>query len=178
MNPLLLVVVIFMISLSFVTLSTIRMILTLKGFQYLAAALSVLEVIINILGLGLVLDNLSAIQNLLAYAFGFAAGVVVGSKIEDKLTLGYVTANVVTQDNSDQLSKQLRERGFGVTDWQANGYEGERRSLQILTPKKHETKLYRTIKELDPRAFIATNDVKTIYGGFWIRTVRKGRLFN
>ena len=178
MNPILLVVIIFLISLSFVTLATVRMILTMKGFQYLAAALSVLEVIINILGLGLVLDNLSAVQNLLAYAFGFASGVVVGSKIEDKLTLGYVTANVVTQDNSDQLAQQLREKGFGVTDWEANGYEGERRSLQILTPKKHEINLYKTIKELDPKAFIATNDVRTIYGGFWIRSVKRRRMLN
>ncbi|TAA72987.1 DUF2179 domain-containing protein [Planococcus salinarum] len=173
MHPLLLVVIIFTISLSFVTLATVRMILTMKGFQYSAAALSILEVIINILGLGLVLDNLANIQNLLAYAFGFAAGIVVGSKIEDKLSLGYVTANVISQDNSGRLAVQLREKGYGVTDWEANGYEGKRSSLQILMPKKQEVKLYRTVKELDPNAFVVAYDAKTIYGGFWIRAMKK-----
>lgn len=172
-HPLLLVIIIFSISLSFVTLSTIRMILTLKGYQYSAAALSVLEVIINILGLGLVLDNIANVQNLLAYAFGFAAGIVVGSKIEDKLSLGYVTASVISQDNSGALAIQLRERGYGVTDWETNGFEGKRSSLQILMPKKQELKLYKTVKELDPNAFIVAYDAKTIYGGFWIRAMKK-----
>lgn len=172
-HPLLLVLIIFSISLSFVTLSTIRMILTLKGYQYSAAALSVLEVVINILGLGLVLDNIANVQNLLAYAFGFAAGIVVGSKIEDKLSLGYVTASVISQDNSGALAVQLREKGYGVTDWETNGFEGKRSSLQILMPKKQELKLYKTVKELDPNAFIVAYDAKTIYGGFWIRAIKK-----
>jgi uncharacterized protein YebE (UPF0316 family) len=175
LHPLFLVAVIFTISIVYVTLSTIRMILMMKGYRYLAAGLSVLEVIINILGLGLVLENISQIQNLIAYAAGFGAGVIVGSVIEDKLTLGYVTATVVSPDNSDRLSKQLRELGFGVTDWETNGHGGQRRSLQILTPKKRELKLYQTIKELEPQAFVVANDSKTIHGGFWIRTVRRGR---
>lgn len=178
LNPVALVIIIFTISIVYVTLSTVRMILMMKGFRYLAAALSVLEVIINILGLGLVLENISQIQNLISYAVGFGAGVIVGSIIEDKLTLGYVTATVVSPDNSDRLSKQLREHGYGVTDWETNGHEGPRRSLQILTPKKHELKLYQTIKDLEPQAFVVANDSKTIHGGFWIRTVRRGRLFN
>ncbi|TWT03753.1 DUF2179 domain-containing protein [Planomicrobium sp. CPCC 101079] len=178
LNPIVLVVIIFMISIVYVTLSTVRMILMMKGYRYFAAALSVLEVIINILGLGLVLENISEIQNLISYAAGFGAGIIVGSVIEDKLTLGYVTATVVSPENSDRLSKQLREKGYGVTDWETNGHEGKRRSLQILTPKKHELKLYQTIKELEPQAFVVANDSKTIHGGFWIRTIRRGRLFN
>ena len=172
-HPLLLVLIIFSISLSFVTLSTIRMILMVKGYQYSAAGLSILEVIINILGLGLVLDNLANVQNLLAYALGFAAGIIVGSKIEDKLSLGYVTANVISQDSSGRLAIQLRDKGYGVTDWETNGYEGKRSSLQILMPKKQEPELYRIVKELDPHAFIVAYDAKTIYGGFWIRALKK-----
>nr|WP_316047399.1 DUF2179 domain-containing protein [Planococcus glaciei] len=64
------------------------------------------------------------------------------------------------------------KKGYGVTDWETNGHEGPRRSLQILTPKKRELKLYQTIKELEPQAFVVANDSKTIHGGFWIRTVR------
>lgn len=172
MNPIVLVIIIFLISIVYVTLSTVRMILMMKGYRYLAAGLSIIEVIINILGLGLVLENISEIQNLISYAVGFGAGVIVGSMIEDKISLGYVTATVVSPENSDHLSKQLREKGYGVTDWETNGHEGPRRSLQILTPKKRELKLYQTIKELEPQAFVVANDSKTIHGGFWIRTVR------
>jgi uncharacterized protein YebE (UPF0316 family) len=48
--------------------------------------------------------------------------------------------------------------------------------MQILTPRKYEEPLYRLIKEIDPKAFIIAYEPKTIYGGFWVKSVRKGRL--
>ena len=72
----------------------------------------------------------------------------------------------------------LREKGYGVTNWAANGLEGDRMAMQILTPRKYELKLYQTIKELDPKAFIIAYEPKTIHGGFWVKTVRKGKLFS
>ena len=49
--------------------------------------------------------------------------------------------------------------------------------MQILTPRKYELKLYTTIKEIDPKAFIIAYEARTIHGGFWVKTVRKGKLF-
>jgi uncharacterized protein YebE (UPF0316 family) len=42
------------------------------------------EVVIYVVGLGLVLDNLNEVQNLFAYAIGYGIGVIVGMKIEEK----------------------------------------------------------------------------------------------
>jgi uncharacterized protein YebE (UPF0316 family) len=72
----------------------------------------------------------------------------------------------------------LRTKGYGVTTWQAQGLEGDRMALSILTPRKYELNLYQTIKELDPKAFIISYEPKTIYGGFWVKTVKKGKLKN
>ena len=47
---------------------------------------------------------------------------------------------------------------------------------KILTPRKYELKLYQKIKELDPKAFIIAYEPKTIYGGFWVKSVKKGKL--
>ncbi|WP_368738761.1 DUF5698 domain-containing protein, partial [Escherichia coli] len=47
------------------------MILTLKGYRYIAAFVSMVEIVIYIVGLGLVLDNLNEIQNIIAYALGY-----------------------------------------------------------------------------------------------------------
>lgn len=154
------------------------MILTLKGQRYLAAFISMIEVVIYVIGLGLVLDNLDQIQNLLAYAIGYGIGVIVGMKIEEKLALGYITVNVITKEYDRDLPKSLRTQGYGVTTWTAQGLEGDRMALQILTPRKYELKLYQTIKELDPKAFIIAYEPKTIYGGFWVKSVKKGKLFN
>ncbi|WP_339253768.1 DUF5698 domain-containing protein [Sporosarcina sp. FSL W8-0480] len=171
------VLIIFAINIVYVTFFTVRMILTLKGYRYIAAAVSMVEVVIYVVGLGLVLDNLNEIQNIIAYAVGYGIGVIIGSKIEEKLALGYITVNVITADIDYEMPKLLREKGYGVTDWSANGLEGRRSSLQILTPRKDELKLYDTIKQLDPKAFIIAYEPKTIHGGFWVKSVRKGNLF-
>ncbi|WP_436837077.1 DUF2179 domain-containing protein [Planococcus shixiaomingii] len=171
------ILIIFAINIVYVTFLTIRMILTLKGYRYIAAGVSIAETIVYIVGLGLVLDNLDQIQNLIAYAIGFGTGVIVGSKIEEKMALGYITVNVITSEAGEMLPRELREKGYGVTDWLANGRDGDRLSMQILTPRKMELGLYKTIQEIDPKAFIITYEPKTIHGGFWVKTVRKGNLF-
>lgn len=177
-NSFIMVLIILIINIVYVTFFTIRMILTLKGYRYLAASISMIEIVIYVVGLGLVLDNLDKIQNLIAYAVGYGIGVIVGMKIEEKLAIGYITVNVVTADyKNNNLSKRIREKGFGVTDWMAQGLEGDRMALQILTPRKYELKLYDTIKQLDPKAFIIAYEPKTIHGGFWVKSVKKGRLF-
>ncbi|MEH7380481.1 DUF5698 domain-containing protein [Bacillus sp. JJ1533] len=171
------VAIILLINIVYVSFFTMRMILTLKGQRYLAAFISMIEIVIYVIGLGLVLDNLNEIQNLIAYAIGYGIGVIVGMKIEEKLALGFITVNVITKEYDKDVPKTLREKGYGVTNWAVNGFEGDRLALQILTPRKYELMLYKTIKELDPKAFIIAYEPKAIYGGFWVKSVKKGKLF-
>ncbi|WP_077624254.1 DUF2179 domain-containing protein [Sediminibacillus massiliensis] len=175
-NAIIMVSIILIINIVYVTFSTIRMILTLKGRRYIAAFVSMFEITIYVLGLGLVLDNLDQIQNIIAYALGFGIGVVVGSIIEEKLALGYITVNVISSDPEIEFTKQLRDKGYGVTSWYAYGMDGDRLSMQILTPRKYELNLYETIRLIDPKAFIIAYEPKQIYGGFWVKQVRRSRI--
>jgi uncharacterized protein YebE (UPF0316 family) len=177
-NSLVMVAIILIINIVYVSFFTIRMILTLKGQRYLAAFLSMIEVVIYVLGLGLVLNNLNEIQNLVAYAVGYGIGVIVGMKIEEKLALGYIIVNVITKEYDKNLPKLIREKGFGVTDWEAHGLEGNRMAMQILTPRKFELSLYDIIKTNDPKAFIISYEPKSIHGGFWVKSVKRGKLFS
>lgn len=172
------VAIILVINIIYVSFSTIRMILTLKGRRYVASIVSMFEVVVYVIGLGLVLENLNEVQNILAYAVGFGIGVVVGSMIEEKLALGYITVNVISSNPDIEFTRKLRDKGYGVTSWFAYGMEGDRLSMQILTPRKYELKLYETIKTLDPKAFIISYEPTHIHGGFWVKQVRKGRLAN
>lgn len=177
-SAILMVLIIFSINIVYVTFFTLRMILTLKGFRYIAAMISAVEVIIYIVGLGLVLDNLNEIQNLIAYALGYGTGVIIGMKIEEKMALGYIMVNVITTNVDTDLPTVLRNEGYGVTDWIAHGLDGNRVALQILTPRKYELKLYAKLKEIDPKVFIIAYEPKSIHGGFWVKSVRKGKLFS
>ncbi|GEM01903.1 Uncharacterized protein YebE, UPF0316 family [Halolactibacillus halophilus] len=170
------ILIILSVNIVYVSLSTIRVILTLKGQKYIAAAIGTLEIMLYTVGLGLVLDNLDRIENLIAYGIGYGIGVIIGSKIEERLALGYTTVNVISSDPELNFTERLRENGYGVTSWYAYGMEGDRLSMQILTPRKYESHLYHTIKEIDPKAFIISYEPKQINGGFWVKKVKKGKI--
>lgn len=170
------VLIILVVNIVYVSFLTIRTIFTLKGQRYWAAFISVFEITVYIVGLGLVLDNLDQIQNVVAYALGFGLGVIVGMKIEEKLALGYITVNVISSNPDIEFTKKLRDKGYGVTSWFAYGMEGDRLAMQILTPRKYELSLYETIKNIDSKAFIVAYEPKQIRGGFWVKQVRKGKL--
>lgn len=176
-NAIMMVIIIVVVNIFYVTFSTIRMILTLKGRRYLAAFVSVFEVFVYIAGLSLVLDNLDGIQNIFAYALGYALGIITGSMIEERMALGYITVNVVSSNPVLNFTDRLREEGYGVTSWTSSGMDGDRLSMQILTPRKQEIRLYRLISEIDPKAFTVAFEPKHIQGGFWVKQVRRGGVF-
>lgn len=175
-NAFIMIAIIFAINVIYVSMFTVRMILTLKGRRYIAALVSTIEVVIYVVGLGLVLDNLNEIQNLIAYALGYGLGVIVGSVIEEKLALGYIVVNVTSSNPDIKFTQQIREKGFGVTSWFSYGMDGDRLSMQILTPRKYELSLYELIQEIDPKAFIISYEPKQIHGGFWVKQVRKSKI--
>src|SRR5690625_3408837 len=105
----------FVYDIVYIALSSVRIIVTLKSRLYLAAFVSIFETIMYIIGLSLVLDNLDGIQNVIAYSTGFATGIIVGSLIEERLALGYITVNVVSSNPELAFSQKLRDKGYGVT---------------------------------------------------------------
>lgn len=168
------ILTIFTINILYVSLNTVRLLMTMKGYRYRAAIVSVFEIVVYIVALGMVMSNLNDIANIAAYALGFGVGIIVGMKIEERLALGYITVNVITKDYNLDLANQIRNAGYGVTSWIASGRDGERMMLEILTPRKNENKLYQQIIAIDDKAFIVSSEPKQIYGGFWVKQVRGG----
>ncbi|GAX03806.1 hypothetical protein IWT140_01432 [Secundilactobacillus pentosiphilus] len=166
-------IIIFTISFVYITLNTLRFMLTMKGYRNLAPVLSVLEIIVYVVGLAMVLKRLDNVWNIIAYALGYGVGVRIGIVIEDKLALGYIMATVILPSTDSELPKLLRSNGFGVTQSHAEGLEGDRLVLDILTPRNQERRLYGMITEREPKAFIITYEPKFISGGFWVKRVRR-----
>ncbi|QQK79267.1 DUF2179 domain-containing protein [Salicibibacter cibi] len=168
-----LIFIILMINVAYVSLFTLRMMLTLKGVRYGAAVVGMAEITIYVTGLGIVLDNMTSVLHVMAYALGFGIGVIVGMKIEEKLALGYITVNVITKEYEPDIPNRLRDKGYGVTNWVAYGREGERLMMEILTSRKSEKDLFDTVKTLDSKAFIVSHEPKKFNGGFWVKGVRR-----
>lgn len=162
------VLFIFALQVVYVSLMTLRWILLLKGNRYPAAALSVLEVIIYVYALGLVVSRLGDWPRLLAYAFGYAAGSLAGSRLEELLAYGYTAVQVVV-NTPTELPRVLREHGFGVTTWPASGRDGHREVLLVVLRRRWTTELFRLIETHEPGAFTLLLEPRSFRGGFLSR---------
>ncbi|MDQ1911949.1 DUF2179 domain-containing protein [Paenibacillus sp. GD4] len=160
------------INIAYVSTFTLRLILVIKGRTLLASFLSMAEVFIYLLGLNLVLQNMNNPWNMAAYCIGFGLGVYLGSRIEEALALGYLVVQVIVDSLESKLPNELRDHGYGVTTWPADGRDGKRLVMQVLVRRRNARKLMHTIEELAPKAFIISHEPKNFKGGFWTRITR------
>ncbi|WP_265332389.1 DUF2179 domain-containing protein [Zhaonella formicivorans] len=167
------ILIILGIQIIYVSFFTVRMIFTLKGQRTLASMISAVEVFIYMTGLSLVLKNLDDPKNLAAYCVGYAIGVLVGSKIEEWVALGYVTVQIITGQEDSQLAEMLREQGYGVTSWLAEGRDGARLVLEVLTKRKFEPHLFKLVDSISEKAFIISHEPRNFRGGFWVKTLKQ-----
>jgi uncharacterized protein YebE (UPF0316 family) len=157
------------LQIAYVTLLSVRFILMVKGFRYIAALMSAVEIGIYVTGFKLVLDNLNQPVNLAVYCLGYAAGVLLGVRIEERLALGYIAIQVITKDEIAHLADTLRSKGYGVTRWVGEGREGPRWVHTVVLPRKRQQQLFADVLAEDPNAFIVSYEPKVFHGGFLAR---------
>ncbi len=152
-----------------VTLGVFRILMVVKGRKLVAAGLGFFEVMVFISVMNAVLGGGKSlsIYELLAYCSGFAAGNIVGSFLESKLTDAYVIAELIAEQNdrSDDLIAKLRETGFGTTVIHAEGRSGARLVIKVICSRKHSPKVKKIAD--DHGAFLYIADIKGVSGGYF-----------
>lgn len=164
---------IFFARVSDVSLSTVRILMLMRGKSLNAAIIGFFEVSIYILALSRVLGSLDDPLRLVIYASGFATGNYVGSRIEERLALGFATAQVISLEKSDELAEKARERGFGVTVLEGCGREGTHQILHILMKRKDLPCFIALVRSIDDQAFVTVMDTRKIFGGYFTKIKAK-----
>lgn len=162
------IAIIFFAQVVYVTLSTMRLILLLRGNRYPAAAISVFEIMLWVYALGLVVSQLDDFFRLLVYALGFATGQIVGAKLEEMLAIGFATVQVIAKTPTD-LPRLFRAAGFGVTTWKGTGRDADREILLVVARRRRTNELFRIIEEHEPSAFALLMEPRSFRGGFLTR---------
>jgi uncharacterized protein YebE (UPF0316 family) len=163
------------INIVYVSLFTLRVILVIKGYRAVAAFLSMAEVFVYLMGLTIVLDNLDEPANIAAYCIGWGIGVYLGGRIESYLALGYIVVEVIVDSIEVSLPGKLREQGYGVTSWLADGKDGKRLVMKVLAKRKSEQKLRKFILSVLPAAFIISYEPTHFNGGFLLKGLNANR---
>lgn len=158
-----------------VTIGTVRLMMLSRGNKIIPPILGFFEVLVWILAVSQIFQNLRNVYCYVAFAGGFAMGNYVGMLIEEKLAVGTVVLRYITKKDPGELMKALRETGFGFTNIDAHGSEGNVQIIFMIVNRKDINSLVTLIKKFDQRAFYTIENVHMVREGIFPERVR-GRL--
>lgn len=149
------------------SLDVIRILMLTRDRRLLAAAIGFAEVSVFILALNQVLvGGLSDPLKIIAYAGGFATGNYVGSLIDSKMALGFLSLQIFPKkDKVKEIIEGLRSQGFGVTSVQGQGRDGDRIILFVNLKRKDLDRALDLLECIQPGAFYHISDTRGIRGG-------------
>lgn len=150
-----------------VSLDVVRVLLLTRGKRFLAALTGFVEVSIFIVVLNEVLRHgLSDPGKIVAYAAGFATGNYIGSLIEERLALGYLSLQIFPPAHLvAEITGRLRRQGFGVTQVVGEGMHGPRTVLFVTVKRKDLPRVQNFLESLDADIFFNIYDARIIHGG-------------
>lgn len=148
-----------------VSLGTLRIVFISQGRKNLAPLIGFLEIFIWLLAIGQIFSDLTNILYYIAFAAGFASGNYIGLIIENKLSLGLLSLQLILSENPDVLIKTLKGQGYGLTSVTAEGAKGNVKILIMVIKRKNKAQILKIIRELSPNAFISIQQTQSVIGG-------------
>lgn len=158
-----------------VSLDVVRILLLMKGRRLFAALIGFVEVSIFLVAISEVISGgIDDPIKVLAYAGGFATGNFIGSIVEERMALGFISLQVFPDSSLVcQLADYFRNEGFGVTCVLGEGRNGPRPVMFVTIERRDMSKALHILNNIDPNAFYNVSDAKIIHGGVFPR--RKGK---
>jgi uncharacterized protein YebE (UPF0316 family) len=155
-----------------VPLTTLRTTFMVKGKIPLASFISAIENLMYVISLSVVFSDLSNHLNMVAYAVGYAGGILIGGRIERKLAVGYRMLNVSLLDRDEKLIEELRTEGFGVTVFEGEGKDGDKRvRLDVLVKRSREKEVMKLLETEAPKAFVVAYEPTSLKGGYLTKSM-------
>ncbi|BDH60036.1 UPF0316 protein [Lysinibacillus sp. PLM2] len=169
------IVLILILQLVYVPLLTLRTIFLVKNITFLAAIFGIMEMLIYVFGLSLVFNGDQSLLAMIVYAVGFGLGMFLGTRIENKLAIGYVYITINTQNKNQELIDSIRANGFALTTYIGEGRDSDRYKYEILAKRNREKELFLLVESIEPRAFIISYEPKSFKGGFMVDRMKKNK---
>lgn len=168
MPLLLLCLKIFFARLVDVSLGTVRTIYTVRGKDFIAALIGIIEITVWFLVVkeALNTDN-NSIWIVISYALGFSVGTYIGGKISKRFIKSNLEVQVVLSSKDDDIVKKIRDNGYGVTSIEVKGTNGTKYMLYIQIRDNSLESLKKLIRKLDSKAFIVINETKYVENGYF-----------
>jgi uncharacterized protein YebE (UPF0316 family) len=150
-----------------ITLATLRLLMVMRSRKLAAWVLGFFQALVFVIAISKILSDIGNWLNLIGYAAGFATGNVVGMFLEERLALGHTHLRIISSHQGPAIVERLRSEGYGVTEIPARGKDGMVTLLNCSVQRRRLGKARQVIEQIDPEAFITSEDVRALQHGFW-----------
>lgn len=131
-----------------VGLWTLRVALTSRGRRVAGAVAAGMEALVFLLAFSTILRDLDALEKVIGYALGVAAGTLLGLYVDDRLSAGQSEVRIVTTGHDRRLVNELRALGWPLTWVEGEGPEGP---VTVAFVALDDARLSSLLKELEAR---------------------------
>jgi uncharacterized protein YebE (UPF0316 family) len=149
-----------------VSLSTVRILLAVRGHRMAVPFIGFFEVLLWVFAAGNAIRYLESGWHVLGYAAGFSTGSIVGLRIEQRLAIGYATIRVISRRGGVALADALRAAGFGVTEFAAHGRDGPVEVIYSVCMRRDIPRFIGETERWDSQAFITVEEPREIRWGW------------
>lgn len=143
-----------------VSLGTLRIMLLTRGSRWRSGIIGFFESLTWVTAASIVLRDLDDPVRMVAFAFGFAAGTVLGVSLERWLAIGTSVVHAVSPAETATAADALRAAGYRVTVLGGEGRDGEVRMAFTVVPRRRSRQVLDIVHRADPSAFVTIEDVR------------------
>jgi len=157
-----------------VSIATMRSVLVTKGVRSVAVLLAGVEITLWLIVTAKVLTGLqSDIWQGVAYGIAYVVGIYAGMLLEDKLALGLARIEIMTgKDKANEITKALREKGYGVTSVDSQGISGDILVLMVDVQRKNVDATIKFVQQYGG-IYATVCDIRSVkIGHIGIRTLK------
>jgi uncharacterized protein YebE (UPF0316 family) len=152
-----------------ISIQSLKTCMMVKGQRLKAAGLGFVECVIWGLVVAAVIGTLGDnLLLLLFYCIGYAAGLFIGSTIENKIALGTSNLELIASDEStEKIVAYLKEQGKGYTVFAGHGSTDKMNMIFIVLPRKEMPAVLKDIrKSCNDKVFVVASEVSKYAGGY------------
>ncbi len=152
-----------------ISIQSLKTCMMVKGQRLKAAGLGFVECVIWGLVISTIIGTLGDnLLLLLFYCIGYAAGLFIGSSIENKIALGTSNLELIASDEStEKIIAYLKRENKGYTVFEGHGSKDKMNMIFIVISRKETPKVLREIRQsCDNKVFVVASEVSKYAGGY------------
>lgn len=157
---------IFLLRVIGVSLSTVRVLVMMRGKKMASVVMGFFEVLVYVIAIGQVVNNLSNIWNILGYCLGFSAGTLIGMWMDDRTAGGYSTIRIISRRHGERIAEVIREAGYGATLERGIGREGKVMMVLAIVRRQEVENVCKLADKIDATAFISIDETRAVKRGY------------